>query len=212
MLPEPPDCPREFSDTPRLKTCGSFWISAVVEAARTVRCPARDTVVTVEPTGTAPRIRLPVTTISSRSPASAGGASCAAAMIVKPPSAAAASAARTARRTAPLLPTLRQRLTVLRVPSTPSTCRAPLIDLVCAGASQSPVTARHGPGAARNQSAPRARVVVNMVCVANYFVLYDLLHELFRRHAADSAAPGRAWFSHRSRPFRTSVDRAGGGE
>jgi hypothetical protein len=66
MLPEPPDCPREFSETPRLKTCGSFWISAVVVSGAASSMSSRETSVTEEPTGAVPRMRLPVTTISSR--------------------------------------------------------------------------------------------------------------------------------------------------
>ena len=74
MLPEPPDCPREFSDTPRLNTCGKRCMSAVVETGAASSMSWRETWMTVEPTGSAPRMRLPVTMISSRLSLAAGGA------------------------------------------------------------------------------------------------------------------------------------------
>ncbi len=70
MLLDPPDWPRELSEMPRLKTCGSCWISCVVVTAPEASTSARLIATTDEPTGAAPRTRLPVTTMSD-SPAGA---------------------------------------------------------------------------------------------------------------------------------------------
>src|SRR5690606_28827485 len=64
MLPEPPDWAREFSETPRSKFCGISLISRSVVTAGDDSIESRPSEITVDPTGAAPRTRLPVTTIS----------------------------------------------------------------------------------------------------------------------------------------------------
>ena len=72
MLPAPPGWPREFSLTPRSKTCGISLISRSVETAVDRSISSRPSAIIAEPTGAVPRSRVPVTMISLKAEPAAG--------------------------------------------------------------------------------------------------------------------------------------------
>ena len=72
MLPAPPVWPREFSLTPRSKTCGSSLIARSIVTWPEATMSSRPSATTDEPTGATARRRLPVTTTSEEAGCSTG--------------------------------------------------------------------------------------------------------------------------------------------